>query len=155
MATLEFDKKFQKLTTEMVEIAFEYARVNKEEVDAIYIFGSMEDYSFFYNVFYIVNNILTKKQDINEFLKYKVDDSSEQQQNLMRTGNKLLLETSTIFREDEREVPTLLKMIYFPKTGKFKCDISYELNYSNHPEWTNVDIFNKWFDEIKSQEIDT
>jgi hypothetical protein len=35
MATLEFDKKFQKLTTEMVEIAFEYARVNKEEVDAI------------------------------------------------------------------------------------------------------------------------
>lgn len=150
MATAEFDIKFQKLTAAMVEIAFEYVGRNKEEIDTVYIYGSMETGSYSYNCFYVVNNVLSKKQNINNYLKEPLNVSSEQQQSLMRIGNKLLQETAEVFKADNREIPTLLKMIFHPKSGNFKCNISYDLHYSNHPEWTNVDVFNQWVEEIKN-----
>jgi hypothetical protein len=148
MATKEFDEKFQKLFTEMVEIAFEYLNFNKDEVDAIYIYASMEEGDFFYNVFYKINNKISKKHLVNNFLKIKIDVSSERQQSMLSIGNKYLESISKIFKGDEREVPTLMKMEYHPKTGKFNNDISYDLHYSNHPTRTAVDGFEEWFVEM-------
>lgn len=149
MEKTKFDKEFQRLTTEMVEIAFEYIGRNKEEVDNVYIYGSMEDDVFFYNLFYEIKNSFVKKEKVNNFLTTKILDSGERIDSLLSIGNHALMHLADVFIEDNREVPTLLKMIYSPKTGGFDCDIIYEPQYSNHPEWTNVDVFENWYKEVK------
>jgi len=149
MTPTTFDTEFQRLTTEMVEIAFEYIGRNKEEVEGIYICGSMENDMYSYNVFYQINKTKVKKQDVNNFLTQKVDTSSQMQHSLMGTGNEMLLDLSDVFINANREVPTLLKMVYHPQTGSFDCDIIYEPQYSNHPEWTDADVFENWYNQEK------
>jgi hypothetical protein len=148
METKDFDNKFSKITTEMVEVAFEYVDYNKQEIDTIYIYSSMENNSFFYNVFYCINGQLTKLHKINDVSKKQYDLSVERVFRLLRLGNEYLLEVRKLFIEDKREVPTQMKMMYFPKTGKFTVDISYELYWSNSKELLSEDIFRLWYEEI-------
>jgi hypothetical protein len=149
MATSEFDKMFQKLISEMVEIAFEYVGRNKFEVDGIYIYASMEEGDYFFNVFFNINGKLIDNHKINEVSVQKYDDSDARAFAMLRLGTKSLREVSKLFKEDNREVPSLMKMVYSPKTGAFTNDIIYELQYSNDPERTNVDGFQEWFEEIE------
>lgn len=146
-----FDTEFRRLTTEMVEIAFEYIGFNKEETDGIYLYASMENGIYFFNLFYNINRQLIKKDFVNNILSRKVDDSDETVDTLLSTGNHLLLELADLFESDKREVPALLKMVYLPKTGGFDCEIIYESQYSHHKTMTNVDVFNNWLKEIQTQ----
>ena len=148
MEKTKFDKEFQRLTTEMVEVAFEYIGRNSEEVDNVYIYASMENEMYFYNVFYQINNIVVKKELVNNVLQRKTDDSEDRIDNLLSIGGHALMDLSDVFIDDKREVPTLLKMIYSPKTGGFDCDILYE-EYSKNPDWTNVSAFENWYKEVK------
>lgn len=150
MEQTTFDTEFQRLTTEMVEVAFEYIGFNKEEVDGIYIYASMENEIYFYNVFYRINSIVIKKEVVNDVLINKTDSSPEKLRGLLRTGGNLLMDLSDVFIKDEREVPTLLKMVYSPKTGNFNCDVIYE-QYSKNPDWTNVSAFNNWYKQESEQ----
>lgn len=147
-----FDTEFQRLTTEMVEVAFEYIGFNKEEVDGIYIYGSMEQGIFFYNVFYKINHQLVKKEKVNDVLTNKVDDSDKIIRALLSFGGEALMDLSDVFTDDSREVPTLLKMVYRPKTGGFNCDILYDPQYSDHETRTNTEGFNDWFNQEKQQQ---
>jgi len=151
MTPTTFDTEFQRLTTEMVEIAFEYIGRNKEEAEGIYIYASMEKEIYFFNLFYKINNQLIKKDFVNQLLVNKIDDSDERIDALLDFGIQALQDLSALFKNDKQEVPTLLKMVYLPKTGGFDCDVSYEPQFSNHKTNTNVDMFNNWYNEIKEQ----
>lgn len=148
MATKEFDNKFLELQTAMVEIAFEFVNRNEKEVDNIYVYASMEEGDLFYNVYYKINGKNVKLNKLNDVLNQKVDISDDRVFNLFDLGMDYLEETLELFENDEREVPTLMKMTYSPKTGAFNNDISYELHYSNSDEKTNADVFEEWFDEL-------
>lgn len=148
MIPTAFDTEFKRLTTEMVEVAFEYIGRNKEEVDTIYIYASMEDEIYFYNLFYKINDQLVEKEQVNDVLINKIDDSSERRKALLSTGGHALMDLSDIFMDDAREVPTLLKIVYSPKTGGFDCDIIYE-KHSDKPDWTNVSAFQNWYNQEK------
>jgi len=148
MTPTTFDTEFQRLTTEMVEVAFEYIGRNKEEVDCIYIYASMELGIYFYNVFYKINNQLIEKELVNDVLNNKIDNSRESIKALLRIGGNALMDLSDVFENDKREVPTLLKMVYLPKTGGFDCNISYEA-YSKQKGWTNVSAFENWRNQEK------
>lgn len=143
----EFDKKFQQLFSNMVEIAFEFVGRNKDEIDAIFIYASMENNEFFYNNFYKVKGQLVKTHKINTISSQKYDLSSSRTFAMLNLGNKYLEETAKLFSEAGRQVPTLMKMTYYPKTGKFNNDISYDLHYSNDPNRSNVEGFNEWYTE--------
>ncbi len=149
MNSTKFDQDFQKLTTEMVEVAFEYVGRNKKEVDNVYIYASMEDEMYFYNVFYQINNDVVEKEVVNDVLTTKIDSSDERLDSLLSFGGRTLMNLSDVFIDEDREVPTLLKMIYSPKTGAFNCDILYEI-HSTNPEWTNVWAFENWYTEVKN-----
>lgn len=151
MTSTTFDTEFKRLTTEMVEVAFEYIGRNKEEVDGIYIYASMEDEIYFYNLFYKINNQLVEKELVNDILINKIDNSDEVIDSLLSFGGHALMDLSDVFADDSREVPTLLKMVYQPKTGGFDCEIIYEPQHSNHAEWTNVDVFKNWYNQVKAQ----
>jgi len=148
MEIREFDKKFQDLFTQLTEIAFEFVKRNKKEIDEIYIFSSMESGNFFYNVFYKINGKLVKLHKINTVSAQQYDLSSERTFALLKLGTEDLEAIAKLFKEDKREVPTILKMVYSPKTGKFINDISYELHYSNENQKTVTDVFNEWFVEM-------
>src|SRR4051794_21091325 len=104
----EFDKRFQELYTQMVEIAFEFVSRNKEEVDKIYIFGSMEGNNLFYNVFYKINGKLVKIHKINVVSARQYDTSRERMFALLKLGNEYLESTVKLFKEDNRQIPTLI-----------------------------------------------
>lgn len=149
---VDFDLKFQKLVTQMVEISFEYVGSNKNEVHGIYIFGSMEAGDSFYDVFFNINNNFCEKHEVNDFIiEHKVDVSKKKQIQLLDIGIDILEEIRALFHSDGREVPTLLKMQYFPENSKFTCDISYQLYYSNHDELICNNIFEQWFEDIKNK----
>ncbi len=149
MEQTRFDTAFQRLTTEMVEVAFEYIGRNKEEVDGVFIYGSMENDVYFFNLFYQINNTVVEKEFVNDFLTEKIDDSDERLDSLLSIGGHALMDLSDVFIDDEREVPTLLKITYAPKTGKFNCDVIYE-QHSKNPDWTNVSAFENWFKKIQT-----
>ncbi|MEO4006010.1 MULTISPECIES: hypothetical protein [unclassified Flavobacterium] len=150
MEKTQFDKEFQRLTTEMVEVAFEYVGRNSEEVDHVYIYASMEYEIFFYNVFYQINNIVVKKELVNNVLHQKADDSDDRIDALLSIGGHALMDLSDVFSDDGRELPTLLKMVYSPKTGGFDCDVLYE-NYGNDPDWSNVSALENWYQEVTNK----
>ncbi|WP_273277596.1 hypothetical protein, partial [Roseivirga sp.] len=79
----------------------------------------------------------------------KCDNSDGRTLMLLRTGTNLLDEVIELFEEFDRQIPTLMKMKYKPKTGQFNNEIIYELQYSNHPQRTSVDVYNDWFEEIE------
>ncbi|WP_320019769.1 immunity protein YezG family protein [Labilibaculum manganireducens] len=149
MGSNTFDRNFERLYTNMAEIAFEFVNRNKNEVDKVYVFASMEADSLFYNVFYRIHELPTELHQVNNLLIAKCDISNSRINDLLRQGTDFLEEVLDLFENDNREVPTLMKMTYEPKTGAFNNDISYELNYSNHKDKTIVDVFKEWFEREK------
>jgi hypothetical protein len=71
----EFDNLLWQHITEMIEGAFEFIGNNKEEVDMIYIYGSMENQNPFFNLFFGINGTIIKIHKVNSVLNRKVDVS--------------------------------------------------------------------------------
>ncbi len=133
----------------MVEIAFEFVNFNKKEVDTIYIFGSLEGNIIVYDLVYRINGKLAVVNDLNQVSKQKYDLSDKRYYSFFKLGIGYLEEVRDLFIQDKREVPTLLKMEFYPKTGKFNNNISYDLHYTDHKTKIAEDVFNEWIEEIK------
>src|SRR5581483_11574224 len=103
MDPAEFDTRFTKLFTAMVELAYNYVERNKDEVDGVYIFGSMETDGYYYNACYRINGQMVKKNKVNTVSKRKYDDSSNTMFAMMDKGIEYLKETAQLFRDDNRE----------------------------------------------------
>ena len=142
-----FDEQFQQLFTSMVELAFELVGWDKEEVDEVYVFGSMED-GYYYNTLYRINGTLVTTNNINTVSKRQFDNSSSRIASMLKLGSRELFKTANLFKEFDREVPTLMKMVYHPKTGAFDNDISYELHHSNKADKLEADVFREWYTEL-------
>lgn len=148
----EFDRQFEQLYTSMVKAAFEYVSGNGDEVDVIYIFGSIE-VGYFFNVFYQINDSLVGLHEVNTVSIMQYDVSTDRMFGLLRIGNGLLIQTEALFKEHEREVPTLFKMLYHTKTGEFDTQINYDIQYTGHKEKTAGSVFDEWFDEVNLDKI--
>lgn len=150
MDAATFDTRFTELFTAMVNLAYDYVERNKEEVDAVYVFGSMETGEYYYNACYRINGRLVRRNKVNTVSVKKYDDSNPTLSAMSRKGIQYLRETAQLFRDDDREVPTQMKMVYHPKTGSFNNDISYELYYTDN-DLTIDEVFVKWFEELGQQ----
>lgn len=146
----DFDDKFSDLFTGMVEIAFEFVGRNDEEVEAIYIFSSLET-GYFYNVFYRINGSVVSINQVNEVSKQQYDLSQPRIFDLLGTGNEMLAEMETLFKDDNREVPKSMKMVYEPQTGHFNNKMGYEYLYKNDAVKTAESVFDDWFEDVKAQ----
>jgi hypothetical protein len=65
----------------------------------------------------------------------------------MRFGNTEMKKLRNLFIEFNREIPTLIKIKFWPKTGKFECQLSYDLQYSYEEGRGFHNVFSEWFDE--------
>ncbi len=149
MTQNDFDVQFQNLTKQMVEIAFEFLDFNKTEVDCVYVFCSSEDNRLSYNMFYKINGYVVHSHNVNSVSQTRFDLSDDRESALLRLGNKSLREICTLFLNFKRDVPTLIKIFFNPKSGKFDCKLIYELQYSYDENRSYVNVFNEWFEEEK------
>ena len=139
-----FDNDFQSLLTQMVELAFEYVDDNVDEVDTVYTIGLIEK-GYPLKTFYKINGQLAKSHKVNDISKKQYDVSSSRAFNLLNLGNDILMKIENLFIDYNREIPTILKLVYFPKTGKFESYFGYEKNFSNSTTKTAQDVYEEWY----------
>uniref|UniRef100_A0AB33JHZ4 DUF600 domain-containing protein n=2 Tax=unclassified Prevotella TaxID=2638335 RepID=A0AB33JHZ4_9BACT len=139
-----FDNDFHSLLTEIVELAFEYVDNNIDEVDAVYAIGLIEE-GYFFKTFYKINGQLAKSHKVNDISKKQYDISSTRAFNLLNLGNEILMKIENLFMNCNREIPTILKLVYFPKTGNFESYFGYERNFSHSTTKTAQDIYEEWY----------
>jgi hypothetical protein len=139
-----FDRRFRELYTGLVEIAFEFVGRNKQEVDAVYVFGTMGIRGYYYNWCYRINGKLVAVEDVNDVSKQQYDLSDDRCDALTEIGIEDLKKTEALFVEAGKEAPTLMKMVYYPKTGQFNNDLDYELILSDRSKSINM-FFKEWF----------
>ena len=148
MELKEFDEKFRELYTALIEIAFEYVNCNKDEVDGIYVFGAIDDGAFSYNVFYRINEKMAEIHQVNSVSDQQYDISDIRTFKLLDIGNDHLEAIAALFKEDNRPVPSDLKMIYSPKTGAFTNNIGYDSHFYEDGQKTIQQVYNEWFVEM-------
>lgn len=139
-----FNNDFQSLLTEIVELAFEYVDNNVDEVDTVYSIGLIEK-GYFFKTFYKINGQLAKSHKVNDISKKQYDISYARAFDLLNNGNEILIKIENLFVDYNREIPTILKLVYFPKTGKFESYFGYKNNFSNHTTKTAQDVYEEWY----------
>ncbi len=109
MKVKAFGNRFMKLTTSIVEDTFVYVGNNCTEVKSIYMYCSI----------YNINDQIVGTHEVNDASseKYNVDDDS--MFDFLDKGVESVEMIANLFQEDEREVPTLMKVTYHPKTNTF------------------------------------
>lgn len=55
------------------------------------------------------------------------------------------MKIENLFVDYNREIPTILKLVYFPKTGKFESYFGYEKTFSNSTTKTAQDVYEEWY----------
>lgn len=136
----------------MVSICLEYV---SNMADYIYIYGSNEFGQYSTDVFYQINNIIVKKHKVNDAVSETssnsrpvYDISKERQATLLNILNKDLREISDLCKNNNREMPTEMKLTYDVSNNKLDVQYSYEIKYTNDPEKLPSHIFNDWFEEM-------
>ncbi|WP_308377233.1 hypothetical protein, partial [Prevotella corporis] len=94
------------------------------------------------------NGKLAKSHKVNDISKKQYDVSSTRAFNLLNLGNDILMKIENLFIDYNREIPTILKLVYFPKTGKFESYFGYETNFSNSTTKTAQDVYEEWYREL-------
>lgn len=142
-----FKEKFEDITNSMVSLAFEYVKNDNINVNAIYVFCSNEEDYIYFNAFFDIDGKLLKKHKINDTGR-NYDVSDTMQINFSKYGTEDLRKLINTYKKYKREPPTQIKMEYYPKTGKFDCNLDYELHYSNKKDKTSHDVAELWFNEL-------
>lgn len=125
MATKEFDKNFAHLIEDALHNALEYTGYSSD-IDCIYIYLSLGR-SVQYLVFFKINEHLSLKSKLNEYVtSQQIDVSDENQRRLNSNGNAIAQGIRASFQDDGREVPSSLRITYEPKTGKLNSTMSYD-----------------------------
>ena len=119
---MKFEDKFNELLTSMVELCFEYVDNNEKEIDNIYVYGCLEEFTAF-DFFFKINNTVVQKHEINEYVNSSFDTSDDMQLKVIDLGISDLEELAKLFEKNNREIPKHIKMIYNVKTGEFDSKI--------------------------------
>lgn len=141
-----FEDKLAKLQEDMMSVTLEYSdyKANK-----IYLFGSHENNSFYFNAFFKVGKFYYKKHQLKEF---QVDTSISRQSKFIDIALEDFVKICQAFSEDNKEVPTQMKIIYDNNNKKASGKFSYNLYHSNSDILTADDIFEQWYNEVKKEE---
>ncbi|GEM_PF-447939 len=148
----EFDSILLHHITEIIEVSLEFIGNSRDEVDMIYIYGAMENQNPFFNLFFGINDTVIKIHEVNSVLNRKIDISDDTMFKLLGLGCEELDKIIEIFKDDNREVPTLMKITYSPKYNSLNNDIIYEPQYSNTKDKSDVDGFLGWYNEVKLEQ---
>ncbi|QIQ21444.1 DUF600 domain-containing protein [Zophobihabitans entericus] len=146
--TKSFEDIFSELQSDMVSIGLEYVN---NKADYIYIYCACENKMLTFDLFYKINGKFLHKHKVNDAgngFEYNV--SMERMRQVLHIGTDDLEKIYALCKNDNREMPTEIKIIYNVQTNSFEAQYSYDLQYSNKDNLTSDDIFEQWFNEVSS-----
>ena len=141
-----FEDKLSEIQKDMISLALELA---EDKIDTVYIYGSYENNSLFFNSFFAQDN---KVYTINKLDQLGIENlTTDRMFQYLEIGISDLERLITLFQEDKKQAPTQLKLVYDNVNKKAKAQYSYDLFYSNSDTLTSYDIFMEWYKEIKEE----
>ena len=115
-----------------------------DELEFIYAIGSLENGWYSFNVFFQIRNKLFKIHQVKD------KDSMESQEVILDCGIEFLEKLENIFESYKQPVPTQIKIQFLTKTEEVKYNFEYDLFWFNKEGCQSEDIYNEWFEQVKS-----
>ncbi len=141
-----FEDKLSEIQKDMISLALELA---EGKIDTVYIYGSYENNSLFFNSFFAQDN---KVYTINKLDQLGIENlTTDRMFQYLDIGITDFKRFITLFQENKKQAPTQLKLVYDNVNKKAKAQYSYDLFYSNSDTLTSYDIFMEWYKEIKEE----
>ena len=131
-----FEDEFMEVQSGLISLCMEF--IGENEVDKVYAYGSIEDGSYSFNVFFEVNGEI-KNPKAFEPQEHKIFK-------FLNVGTLELTNIEDVCTQYNKPVPTEIKLYYDVKTGKFNAHYKYE------PICVDKcagDVFDEWMAEIK------
>ena len=147
---IQFEDKFMEVQASMISLALEYVQNQAEKV---YIYCISEEALLSFDVFYKINGIVTKMHAVNEIINKKVDTSKNMMVAVQRFGLEDIQKMLDVCQEYNREHPTEMWLIYDVQKNSLDSRYSYEGRYDKDEELIPRLEFEKWFEEVKEQEL--
>ena len=147
---IQFEDKFMEVQASMISLALEYVQNQAEKV---YIYCISEEALLSFDVFYKINGAVTKMYAVNEIINKKVDTSKNMMVAVQRFGLEDIQKLLDVCQEYDREHPTEMWLIYDAQKNSLDSRYSYEGRYDKDEELIPRLEFEKWFEEVKVQEL--
>ena len=143
---MTFEDEFSTKQTDMIQLALEYVDRVEKKVDTVYIYGSNENNSYSFNIFYISEN---KMFTMRTLPRKNFEDLNNLIFHVLKIGTDDVKELKKICEKYNQPMPTQIKLIYDNIQNKVNSKYSYDLFYSNSDTLTADDIFEQWYNEVK------
>ena len=115
-----FEDLLMEIQSDLVSLGLEYSN---SQIDEIYLYGYIEEGSYFFNLFFKKNGEIIKLNQINDLEKIEI-----------------------LFENNKKEVPTEIKIIYNKSSNSLKSKYSYSPISDDTSE---LELFNNWYDTVK------
>ena len=144
-----FEDKFMEVQVGMISLALEYVQNQAEKV---YIYA-IADSLYSFKPFYKINGIVIEMDKVNEVATKKIDDSDNMAFAVLGYGAEDIQKLIDVCQEYDREHPTEMWLIYDAQKNSLDSRYSYEGRYDKDEELLPRLEFEKWFEEVKSEEM--
>ena len=145
-----FEAQLMDIQSDMISLSLEYVE-NKAEI--VYIYVVLEDGLVSFDVFYKIGGFISEKSDVNEYLSEKINDSDDIQFSLLEYGIEDAEKIEVLFKENSKEVPTEIRLVYDVKNNSLKSNYRYDAMYEKNEDLSVSDVFEAWIQEEKSKLI--
>ena len=145
-----FEDQLMDIQSDMISLSLEYVE-NKAET--VYIYVVLEEGLVSFDVFYKIGGFISEKSDVNEYLSEKINDSDDIQFSLLEYGIEDAEKIEVLFKENSKEVPTEIRLVYDVKNNSLKSNYIYDAMYEKNEDLSVSDVFEAWIQEEKSKLI--
>ena len=145
----KFEDKFMEIQVGMISLAMEYVQ---DQAEKVYIYA-IADSLYSFKPFYKINGIVIGMEKVNEVATKTVDDSDNMAFALLKYGTEDMRKLQEVCQEYNREHPTEMWLIYDAQKNTLNSRYSYEGRYEKDEELLPNLEFEKWFEEVKSEEM--
>ena len=145
-----FEDQLMEIQSDMISLSLEYVE-NKAEI--VYIYVVLEDGLVSFDVFYKIGGFISERSDVNEYLSEKINDSDDIQFSLLEYGIEDAEKIEVLFKENSKEVPTEIRLVYDVKNNSLKSNYIYDAMYEKNEDLSVSDVFEAWIQEEKSKLI--
>lgn len=140
--TKVFEDEFMEVQAGLISLCLEFAGRARKDVDLVYAYCYLEDGDTSFNVFYECNGKLLRADQFGlgmltlDFLMIGMQD---------------LQEIRKVCDNHNQPIPTEMRLVYTPKTNRFKADISYDVICPLNSDLECGEVFDAWFEEEKKK----
>ncbi|AWH46552.1 hypothetical protein [Stenotrophomonas sp. ZAC14A_NAIMI4_1] len=147
-----FEDSHQNILQSMLSVCLEFIG---DEADGIYLHCSAENGTSSADVFFDINGSLCQTHELDRGKVVTADFSSrtfdEQLSSLLECLLNDLDQLNELYEDNGRDPPTEMRLRYDVIQGRLSVTFSYEPQFSNTDTLLPFDVFNAWYEEVKSQ----